>query len=72
VIGFSLVRSAVPPEQAGRALSAANLSFFLGAAVLQAASGLMAGWGGVAAALLTFAVGLVVCSLGFLALRPRG
>jgi predicted MFS family arabinose efflux permease len=71
VIGFSLVRSAVAPEQAGRALSAANLSFFLGAAVLQGLSGLMAGWGGVAAALATFAGGLVVCSLAFLALRPR-
>jgi predicted MFS family arabinose efflux permease len=71
VIAFSLVRGAVPPDQAGRALSAANLSFFLGAAVLQAASGLMAGWGGVDAALLTFAVALVICSTGFLLLRPK-
>lgn len=71
VIAFSVVRAAVPPEQAGRALSAANLSFFLGAAVLQGLSGLMAGWGGVAAALLTFAAGLVACSLALLALHPR-
>jgi MFS family permease len=71
VIAFSLVRSAVPPDQAGRALSAANLSFFLGAAVMQGVSGLMAGWGGPAAALATFAVGLVVCSVGFLLLHPR-
>jgi predicted MFS family arabinose efflux permease len=71
VIGFSLVRGAVPPEQTGRALSAANLSFFLGAAVLQAVSGLMAGWGGVGAALLTFAAALVICPLLFLALQPR-
>jgi MFS family permease len=70
VIAFSVVRAAVPAEEAGRALSAANLSFFLGAAVLQGLSGLMAGWGGVAAALLTFAAGLMACSLAFLALRP--
>jgi MFS family permease len=71
VIGFSVVRAAVPPEEAGRALSAANLSFFLGAAVLQGLSGLMAGWGGVAAALATFAVGLLVCSAGFVLLHLR-
>jgi MFS family permease len=71
VIGFSLVRAAVPPEQAGRALSAANLSFFLGAAVLQMLSGPMAAWGGVAAALATFAAGLVLCTAGFLLLLPR-
>jgi len=71
VIAFPLVRAAVPAEQAGRALSAANLSFFLGAAVLQGLSGLMAGSGGVAAALLTFAGGLVLCSAGLLLLHPR-
>jgi MFS family permease len=71
VLAFSIVRSAVPPEQAGRALSAANLFFFSGAAVFQGLSGVMAAWGGPSAALTTFAVGLVVCSLGFLALRPR-
>ena len=41
------------------------------AAVLQGLSGLMAGWGGVAAALATFAGGLVLCSVGFLLLHPR-
>jgi MFS family permease len=71
VIAFPLVRAAVPPDQAGRALSAANLSFFLGAAVLQGLSGLMAGWGGAAAALATFAAGLVLCSVAFLLLHPR-
>jgi MFS family permease len=71
VLAFSIVRSAVPPEQAGRALSAANLFFFSGAAVFQGLSGAMAGWGGPSAALTTFAVGLLVCTLGFLALRPR-
>jgi MFS family permease len=71
VIAFPMVRAAVPPDQAGRALSAANLSFFLGAAVLQALSGLMAGWGGAAAALVTFAAGLALCSVAFLLLHPR-
>ena len=71
VLAFSLVRAAVPPEQAGRALSAANLSFFLGAAVLQSLSGLMAGWGGIAAALLTFAGALILCVTGFLILQRR-
>jgi MFS family permease len=71
VLAFSIVRVAVPPEQTGRALSCANLFFFFGAAVLQGLSGLLAGWGGNAAALLTFAAALVVCPLGFWALRPR-
>jgi MFS family permease len=71
VLGFSLVRAAVPPDQAGRALSAANLSFFLGAAVLQGLSGLMAGWGGVGAALGTFSAALAVCAIGFLVLQSR-
>jgi len=71
VLGFSIVRAAVPPAQAGRALSALNVSFFLGAALLQAASGVMAGFGGVAAALATFAVALLLCTLGFMALTPR-
>jgi MFS family permease len=71
VIGFSLVRAAVPPEQAGRALSAANLFYFLGAAVLQMLSGPMAAWGGVTAALATFAGGLILCTTLFLLLLPR-
>ncbi|WP_270938459.1 MFS transporter [Falsiroseomonas oryzae] len=71
VLAYPLVRAAVRPEQAGRALSAVNLSFFFGAAALQALSGLMAAWGGVAAAIGTFAAALVLCSIGFLALHPR-
>lgn len=71
ILVFSQVRAAVPPEQTGRALSANNIAFFGGAAVLQAVSGVAAGWGGIAAALATFAVALVVCSLGFLWLRRR-
>jgi predicted MFS family arabinose efflux permease len=71
ILVFSQVRAAVPAEQTGRALSANNVAFFGGAAVLQAISGVAAGWGGIAAALGTFAVALVVCSCGFLWLRRR-
>jgi len=64
ILCFALLRSLVRPEEAGRALSAQNIFFFGGAAVLQGLSGLAAAAGGVAAALLTFAVALVVgCAL---------
>ena len=69
VLLFPLVRAAVPPEQTGRALSAQNIFFFGGAAVLQAVSGAAAGWGGIPAALATFAVALLGCSAGFVVLR---
>jgi hypothetical protein len=72
VICFALVRAAVPPERVGRALSAMNISFFGGAAVLQAASGAAAAAGGIGAALMVFAVALVACTLAFLRLQgPR-
>lgn len=72
VICFALVRAAVPPEQAGRALSAMNVSFFGGAAVLQAVSGAAAAAGGIGAALFVFAAALVACTLVFLRLPgPR-
>lgn len=71
MVTFGLVRAAVPPEQTGRALSAQNISFFGGAAVMQAVSGLAAAWGGVAAALASFAVALLVCTGAFLWLRRR-
>ena len=72
IIVFSLVRAAVPEAQTGRALSANNIAFFGGAAILQALSGVAAGFGGTAAGLLTFAVALLVCAGGFLLLQPRG
>lgn len=61
ILCFALLRSLVRPEEAGRALSAQNIFFFGGAAVLQGVSGISASFGGVAAALLTFAVALVLC-----------
>ena len=66
VMLFALVRSRVTPEVTGRALSAMNMFFFGGAAVLQAVSGVAAAWGGIAAALLTFAMALLLCSAVFL------
>jgi MFS family permease len=66
ILCFALLRSLVKPEEAGRALSAQNIFFFGGAAVLQGVSGISAGFGGVAAALLTFAVALVIASALFL------
>jgi len=72
VLSFPLVRSVVPPEQTGRALSAQNLFFFGGAAVMQGLSGVAASWGGVPAALACFAAALLVCSVAFLLLRPPG
>ena len=68
---FALVQGRVTPDVAGRALSAMNIYFFGGAAFLQGLTGLAAAWGGVAAALLTLAVALVLGSLVFLWLERR-
>ncbi|MDB5373065.1 MAG: sugar phosphate permease [Belnapia sp.] len=71
MVTFGMLRAMVPAEETGRALSAQNIAFFGGAAVMQGVSGVAAAWGGVGAALASFAVALVVCSLGFLVLRRR-
>jgi len=63
---FALVQARVTPDVAGRALSAMNIYFFGGAAVLQGLTGLAAAWGGVAAALLTLAGALLLGTLVFL------
>jgi len=60
VLCFAMLRARVLPEETGRALSAQNIYFFGGAAVLQAMSGAAALAGGVGAALLTFAVALLL------------
>jgi hypothetical protein len=64
---FAMTRAAVAPEQAGKALSGVNLSFFLGTAVLQAASGPVAAAGGTGAALVFLALANLVCTGLFLA-----
>lgn len=72
VICYALVRAAVPPERTGRALSAMNISFFGGAAILQAISGAAATAGGIGAALGVFAIALLLCTLVFMRLPgPR-
>lgn len=68
VLIFPAARALVRPEQTGRALSAINISFFGGAAVMQAVSGAAASVAGIGAALCTFAFALLLCSAGFLAL----
>lgn len=71
-LSFAVARSAVPVAQTGRALAAVNLSFFGGAAVLQAASGPAAALGGIGAAIAVFAGAVVLCTLLFLAMPgPR-
>jgi predicted MFS family arabinose efflux permease len=71
VLVFSMARAAVPLAQAGKALSAVNIAFFGGAAAMQWLSGLAAGWGGVPAAILAFALALVLCTTLFLWLQRR-
>ena len=71
VICFALVRAATPPERVGRALSAMNVAFFGGAAIMQAASGVAASMGGIGAALMTFAIAVLICSALFLMLQRR-
>jgi MFS family permease len=71
VICFALVRAATPPERVGRALSAMNVAFFGGAAIMQAASGVAASIGGIGAALMSFVVAVLICSIIFIMLRAR-
>jgi predicted MFS family arabinose efflux permease len=71
VLVFSMARAAVPLAQAGKALSAVNIAFFGGAAAMQWISGLAAGWGGVSAAILSFALALILCTTLFLWLLRR-
>ena len=69
---FAMTRAAVPPDQAGKALSATNLSFFLGGAVLQAASGPVGASGGPGAAIAFFGAGVLAGTALFLATTRRG
>jgi MFS family permease len=71
VICFALVRAATPPERVGRALSAMNVAFFGGAAIMQAASGVAASIGGIGAALMSFAIAVLICCIIFIMLRAR-
>ncbi|HEY8611777.1 MAG TPA: MFS transporter [Roseomonas sp.] len=70
-LAFAATRAAVPPEQAGKALSGVNLSFFAGAAILQAASGPVVATAGTGAGLMFFALAAGLCTLLYLALTRR-
>ncbi|WID99880.1 MFS transporter (plasmid) [Bosea vestrisii] len=70
---FAMARGAVPPQNAGKALAAVNLSFFAGAAVLQFCTGPISASLGLAAIMLFLAAVLVVAAIIFALLtkRPR-
>lgn len=68
---YAMVRQAVAPENIGKALSAANLAFFLGTAVMQSVTSPVAAYWGLPAVLIVMAVCLVTGALIFFALtRP--
>jgi predicted MFS family arabinose efflux permease len=68
---FAMGRSAVAPDQAGKALAAINLSFFSGAAVLQAMTGLVAARLGLPAVIAFLGMVLLTATGLFLAVTPR-
>jgi predicted MFS family arabinose efflux permease len=68
---YGMVREAVAPENIGKALSAANLAFFLGTAVVQSVTSPVAAYWGLPAVLIVMAVCLTTGALIFFALtRP--
>lgn len=68
---FAMARSAVPPEQTGKAMSAVNLAFFAGAAILQAASGPVVAAGGIGSGLVFFALATAISTGLFVLLTRR-
>lgn len=68
---FALARAAVSPDHAGKALAAVNLSFFLGAAVLQGLTSPVAAAWGLAAVLSFMGVVTLAAAAIFLLLTRR-
>src|SRR4051812_10012787 len=64
---YGMTRQLVDPRNAGKALSAINLAFFLGAALMQSATGIVAATYGLPAVLIFMALALLVGSILFLA-----
>ena len=64
---YGMTRQLVDPRNAGKALSAVNLAFFLGAALMQSATGIVAAVYGLPAVLIFMALALIVGSILFLA-----
>jgi predicted MFS family arabinose efflux permease len=71
VLLYPMTREAAPEGATGKALSAVNLSFFVGLTVLQPLSGLAARLGGLGAALAVFALALAAGSTAFLMMSRR-
>jgi MFS family permease len=81
ILIYAEARSSYPPELTGRGLTALNMSFFLGAAVAQSLSGIIAvgaqqvGWNAIDAVLLFLAAALLAGTLCFFVLiraaQPR-
>lgn len=71
VLLYAMTRALSPDGSLGKALSAVNLAFFLGVAVLQPLSGIAADLAGIGGALGLYAAALAAGSLWFLALLRR-
>ena len=63
---YGMTRQLVDAQNAGKALSAINLAFFLGAALMQSATGVVATLFGLPAVLLFMAATLIVGTVVFL------
>jgi MFS family permease len=74
ILIYAEARSSYPPELTGRGLTALNMSFFLGAAVAQSLSGVIAavaqqaGWNAIDAVLLFLAAALLAGTVCFFTL----
>ena len=64
---YGMTRQLVDAQNAGKALSAINLAFFLGAALMQSATGVVATIFGLPAVLLFMAAALIVGTVVFVA-----
>ncbi len=68
---YAMVRQAVAPENIGKALSASNLAFFLGTAVMQTITSPVAAYWGLPAVLVVMAVCLTIgATLFYVLTRP--
>jgi predicted MFS family arabinose efflux permease len=63
---FGMTRQLVDAQNTGKALSAINLAFFLGAALMQSATGVVAALLGLPAVLLFMAAALIIGTVVFL------
>jgi hypothetical protein len=61
-----MTRQLVDPQNTGKALSAINLAFFLGAALMQSSTGLVAAIYGLPAVLLYMAATMLIGTIVFL------